>query len=60
MRTEYEIDCFQKSYFVIDSYKQLFDATQQDFAPIYDRLKSKQHSYQTDETIVSDDLLGLG
>ena len=60
MRTEYEIDRFQKSYFVIESYKQLFDATQQDFAPIYDRLKSKQHSYQTDETITADDLLGLG
>ena len=54
MRTEYEIDQFQKSYFVIDSYRQLFDATQQDFADVYDRLKTRQHSYQTDETIPSD------
>jgi len=58
MRTEYEIDRFQKTYFVIESYKQLFDATQRDFAPIYDRLKSKTHSYKTDETISSDKPLG--
>jgi len=57
MRTEYEIDRFQKTYFVIDNYKQLFDATQQDFAPLYERLKKQRHSYQTDETIPADDLL---
>lgn len=56
MRTEYEIDKFQKSYFVIKSYKQLFDATQQDFASIYERLKSHQHSYRTDETVTTDQL----
>lgn len=35
MRTRYRIDTYQKTYFVIDSYQQLFDATSQDFAPIY-------------------------
>ena len=54
MRTEYEIDQFQKSYFVIDSYRQLFDATQQDFSDVYDRLKANEHSYRTDQTIPSD------
>ena len=58
MRTEYEIDRYQKSYFVIENYKELFDATQQDFAPIYNRLLSQQHIYQTDETIPTDHLLG--
>ena len=57
MRTEYEIDQYQKSYFVIENYEQLFDATQQDFAPIYDRLKSDKQSYQTNEVISADDVL---
>jgi hypothetical protein len=35
MRTRYRIDDFQQSYFVIDDFQQLFDATRPDFAPIY-------------------------
>jgi phenylalanine-4-hydroxylase len=38
MRTRYRIDTYQKTYFVIDSFEQLFDATRPDFAPIYARL----------------------
>ena len=38
MRTRYRIDSFQKTYFVIDSYEQLMDATRADFSPIYARL----------------------
>ena len=38
MRTRYRIDTYQKTYFVIDSFEQLMDATGPDFAPIYDRL----------------------
>ncbi len=38
MRTAYRIDDFQQTYFVIDSFAELFDATLQDFAPIYERL----------------------
>jgi phenylalanine-4-hydroxylase len=38
MRTRYRIDTFQKTYFVIDSYEQLMEATQPDFTPIYARL----------------------
>lgn len=38
MRTAYRIDDFQQTYFVIDSFAELFDATLQDFAPIYGRL----------------------
>jgi phenylalanine-4-hydroxylase len=40
MRTRYRIDTFQKTYFVIDSFKQLFDATRPDFTPVYERLHS--------------------
>jgi phenylalanine-4-hydroxylase len=35
MRTRYRIDSYQATYFVIDSFDQLFAATAPDFAPIY-------------------------
>ncbi|WP_295362018.1 phenylalanine 4-monooxygenase [Arenimonas sp.] len=38
MRTRYRIDTYQKTYFVIDSYEQLMDATAPDFTPIYAKL----------------------
>jgi phenylalanine-4-hydroxylase len=38
MRTRYRIDSFQKTYFVIDSFEQLIDATRPDFTPIYAQL----------------------
>ena len=39
MRTRYKIDTYQQTYFVIDSFEQLFDMTAADFAPIYERLR---------------------
>ncbi|MEZ5460316.1 phenylalanine 4-monooxygenase [Dokdonella sp.] len=42
MRTRYRIDTFQKTYFVIDSFEQLMDATRPDFVPIYAELASKE------------------
>jgi phenylalanine-4-hydroxylase len=39
MRTEYRIDDVQETYFVIDSYDQLFEATRPDFTPYYRALK---------------------
>jgi phenylalanine-4-hydroxylase len=41
MRTKYVISDFQQSYFVIDSFRQLLDDCYQDFAAIYDRLRSQ-------------------
>ncbi|SIQ26510.1 phenylalanine 4-monooxygenase [Solilutibacter tolerans] len=38
MRTRYRIDSYQKTYFVIDSFEQLMEATGPDFTPIYERL----------------------
>ena len=36
MRTDYRIDDFQRTYFVLDSFEQLFDACYNtDFAPMY-------------------------
>jgi len=42
MRTRYRIDTYQKTYFVIDSYEQLMEATAPDFAPIYARLAEQE------------------
>ena len=39
MRSEYKIDTFQATYFVIESFAELFDATAPDFTPIYRRMK---------------------
>ncbi|HUG25310.1 phenylalanine 4-monooxygenase [Piscinibacter sp.] len=35
MRTRYKIDSYQATYFVIESFQQLFEATSPDFTPIY-------------------------
>ncbi len=35
MRTQYHIDHYQETYFVIDDFDELFAATRPDFAPIY-------------------------
>ncbi|PJK14017.1 phenylalanine 4-monooxygenase [Lysobacteraceae bacterium NML07-0707] len=40
MRTRYRIDTYQKTYFVIDSFEQLMNATRPDFTPIYERVAS--------------------
>ena len=41
MRTEYIIDRYQETYFVIDSFDQLMRETAPDFTPIYKRLAEK-------------------
>src|SRR5262249_40115289 len=39
MRSNYRIDAYQETYFVIDAFQQLFDATEPDFTPLYEELK---------------------
>ncbi len=52
MRTDYRIDDYQQTYFVIDSFKELFDATVgTDFGPIYPDLKAAT-------ALTPEDLLG--
>jgi len=41
MRTRYRIDSYQKSYFVIDSFEQLIEATLPDFTPLYAQLAAQ-------------------
>ena len=38
MRSRYRIDAFQETYFVVDGFGQLFDATAPDFTPLYREL----------------------
>ena len=40
MRSRYRIDSFQATYFVIESFQQLFEATAADFAPLYEATRS--------------------
>ena len=40
LTTEYRIDAFQETYFVIDSFEQLMRETAPDFTPIYARIRS--------------------
>jgi phenylalanine-4-hydroxylase len=41
MRTRYKIDSFQSTYFVIDAFEQLFDATAPDFTPVYAEVRAQ-------------------
>ncbi|HEY6087097.1 MAG TPA: phenylalanine 4-monooxygenase [Burkholderiaceae bacterium] len=41
MRTRYKIDSYQASYFVIESFDQLFAATAPDFTPIYRAVRER-------------------
>lgn len=41
MSTRYRIDTYQQTYFVIDSFEQLFAATLPDFTPIYAKLQAQ-------------------
>ena len=40
MRSLYRIDAFQETYFVIDNFDQLFEATAPDFTPLYRELET--------------------
>jgi phenylalanine-4-hydroxylase len=59
MRTRYRIDTYQKTYFVIDSYRQLMDATAPDFTPIYAQL-AQQESIPAGTILQSDFVYNRG
>lgn len=59
MRTQYRIDTYQQTYFVIDDFEQLFEATKPDFAPLYDKLK-EQDSIPARDVCDVDDVVQRG
>lgn len=60
MRTHYRIDDFQQLYVVVDSFDQLLDATQQDFAALYDRLGADETRYGVTDLTDADQVLTEG
>jgi phenylalanine-4-hydroxylase len=60
MRTDYRIDDYQQSYFVIDSFEELRHQTADaDFAPLYDRLAG-QSDIAPDAIVPGDRVLNRG
>jgi phenylalanine-4-hydroxylase len=59
MRTRYRIDTYQKTYFVIDSFQQLMDATEPDFTPLYLAL-AQQESVPAGSVLQSDFVYNRG
>ena len=59
LRTKYMVDDYQKTYFVIDSFEQLFQECDRDFAPIYERLKDLP-PVEAHETLPSDVVVSKG
>lgn len=56
MRTRYKIDTYQATYFVIDSFQQLFDATAPDFTPLYERV-AQRNELAAEATLPGDRVL---
>ena len=59
MRTRYKIDDYQATYFVINSFQQLFDLTAPDFGPLYEAVRSAGE-IAADASIASDSRITLG
>lgn len=59
MRTKYRIDSFQKTYFVIDNFEQLFAATRPDFIPLYAELK-EQSAIPAGDVLMDDKITHRG
>lgn len=59
MRTDYIIDDFQQSYFVIDSFDALLKDSYQDFGPLYRRLEGAT-DIAPDQLIPEDHVIGRG
>lgn len=60
MQTLYRIDDFQQVYFAINSFQDLFDATQQDFGPIYKALEDNAKEFGLTDILSNDTVLTRG
>ena len=59
MRTRYKIDAYQATYFVIDSFQQLFDFTAPDFTPLYEAVRADSE-IKAGASIASDSRITVG
>ena len=60
MQTAYRVDDYQPTYFVIDSFKQLFEETYQDFSGLYKELKAAPKEFGADQVLADDHLINEG
>ena len=54
MHTDYRIDDFQQVYFAIDSFEELFSATQKDFGPLYEKMSRDKHTHPIVDILSTD------
>lgn len=59
LRTNYRIDDFQETYFVLENYEELFAATQRDFRPLYAQM-AKLDAYAPDMVLNEDKIYHRG
>jgi phenylalanine-4-hydroxylase len=59
MRTNYIIDDFQQSYFVIDSFEKLLEDSYRDFGPLYARLAGAP-DIEADQLVADDRVINRG
>ena len=59
MRTNYRIDDFQETYFVLENFEDLFQATKRDFRPIYAAIKAET-PLEPDALLPSDKVISRG
>ncbi len=59
LNTDYMVDDFQKTYFVIDSFEQLFEICSQDFTPFYERGAGKE-PVAPEQLLASDRVINHG
>jgi phenylalanine-4-hydroxylase len=57
--TEFRIDAYQETYFVIDSFEQMFAETQKPFGPLYARLQ-RQTPHAANAILTSDRVIHRG
>ena len=60
MKTQYRIDDFQQVYFAVDDLYDLLAATQQDFGPLYDRLRAQKKVHGLTDILKGDKILTHG
>ena len=63
MRSRYRIDTFQANYFVISSFKELFDATAPDFTPVYRAVReriSREGEIEAGQVLAGERLYSVG
>ena len=59
MRTQYRIDDFQETYFVIDGFEDTLDLARIDFGPVYQRINGEPE-FQPSDILPTEELITRG